>query len=245
MAEKARTYAGTAHTAYMDAKAASEDAAAADNVTDAVRAQVMAENARDAAQAAETKAGEYSQDSMDAADAELMIVDTVKTVGGTCIDATAGASTVTVGEDDDAQTTRTGLLDMQPMTTGDGVAEDDAITGAQDDPATDDVDETVKHVQRVADRTFPIGKVVDSADDTARLMIVTQYAGSKSAYVYSMGADTDTATETGTKAGRLSLDDDNAETTEDVNNVALKSEGTFYRAGSDNDAELIHTGRGW
>ena len=28
-------------------------------------------------------------------------------------------------------------------------------------------------------RTFPIGKLVDSDDDTARLMIITQYAGSQ------------------------------------------------------------------
>ena len=35
-----------------------------------------------------------------------------------------------------------------------------------------------------AARTFPIGKLVDSADDMARLMIVTQYAGSKTVKVY-------------------------------------------------------------
>ena len=119
LAEKARTYAGMADTAYMDAKAASEAAAAADNVTDAVRGQVMAEDARDAAQAAEMKAAMYGQDSEDAAGGELMIVDTVKRVGGTSLDATAAATQVVDGLDDDAQTTRTGLLDkaVQPMTT--------------------------------------------------------------------------------------------------------------------------------
>ena len=38
-----------------------------------------------------------------------------------------------------------------------------------------------------AARTFPIGKLVDSADDTARLMIVNQYAGSSTVKVYNEG----------------------------------------------------------
>ena len=122
LAQKAREQADAAHDAYANAKAASEDAADADNVPDAVRGQVMAEQARDAAQAAETKAGEYSQASMDAAGAELMIVDTVKRVGGTSLDANAGSSVVVTGEGADAQTVRTGLIKtMNPMTTGPGV----------------------------------------------------------------------------------------------------------------------------
>ena len=65
-------------------------------------------------------AGNYGQMAMDAAGNELIIVDTVKTVGGTSIDATAPASEVTAGVGDDAQTTRTGLLDesMNPEATG-------------------------------------------------------------------------------------------------------------------------------
>ena len=35
-----------------------------------------------------------------------------------------------------------------------------------------------------AERSFPIGKLVDSADDMARLMIVTQYAGTDTVKVY-------------------------------------------------------------
>ena len=89
LAEKAREQADMAHTAYMDAEAASEAAAAADNVSDAIRAQVDAENARDAAQAAETNAGNYAQMAADAAGSELMIVDTVKSVGDKTIDAAA------------------------------------------------------------------------------------------------------------------------------------------------------------
>ena len=227
LAEKAREQADMAHTAYMDAKAASEAAAAATDVTSAVRAQVMAENAQADAETAETKAGEYGQDAEDAAnDDELMIVDAVKSVGGTSLDAEAGANVLTTGEGDDAQTTRTGeIKGMAPMTTGDGA--DTGVAGEQDNPATD-ADDAVKHVQQVADRTFAIGKVVDSADDTARLMIVTQYAGSKNGYVHSL----QTTTVMGTKAGRLSLNDGVADN-EDVNNVALKSEGMSYRGGTD------------
>ena len=35
---------------------------------------------------------------------------------------------------------------------------------------------------------FPVGKLVDAANDTARLMLITQYAGSKNVYVYNAGS---------------------------------------------------------
>ena len=205
LATKAGEQAALAHAAYMTAKTASDAAEAATGVTAAVRAQVDAENALADAMAAETMAGDYGQMAMDAAGNELIIVDTVKTVGGTSIDATAPASEVTAGVGDDAQTTRTGLLGetVQPMTMGDGA--NAGVAGMQDDPDTD-ADEAVKHVQPVTVRTFPIGKLVDSADDTARLMIVTQYAGSKNAYVYSLGTVLP-QTEAGTKAGFITHSD--------------------------------------
>ena len=59
LATKAGEQAALAHAAYMAAKAASDDAAAATDVTAAVRAQVNAENALADAMDAETKAGEY------------------------------------------------------------------------------------------------------------------------------------------------------------------------------------------
>ena len=55
-----------------------------------------------------------------------------------------------------------------------------------------------------AARTFPIGKLVDSGDDLARLMIVTQYAGSKTVNVYSEGTN---QTATGTKVGYVTIED--------------------------------------
>ena len=121
LAKKAREYADAADDAYTDAKAASEAAAEATDVTSAVRAQVDAENAQAKAEAAEIKAVEYGGNSMAAAGTELLIDDTVKRVGDTELDATAGSNVLTVGEGDDAQTTRTGLLEgMAPMTTGEG-----------------------------------------------------------------------------------------------------------------------------
>ena len=189
LAQKAREQADAAHDAYADAKAASEAAAEADNVTDAVRAQFMAENARDAAQAAETKAGEYGQDSMDAAGGELMIVDTVKTVGGTSLDATAGSSVVTTGVGDDRRTVTTGLIEaMNPDTMGAAVTGQAYVVAVAVDNADTPADETVAtpYRQAAAARMFDIGKVVDSADDTARLMIVTHYAGSNNVKVYSL-----------------------------------------------------------
>ena len=56
-------------------------------------------------------------------------------------------------------------------------------------------------VASAAERTFPIGKLVDSADDMARLMIVTQYAGTNTVKVYNAGAEL----EMGTKVGVISI----------------------------------------
>ena len=230
LAYEAHTAAGKAMTAYMDAKAASEAAAEAEVVTAAVEARIMAEEAMADAMMYAMTASEKGTAAETAAMEELMIVGTVKTVGGTDLDADAGSTVVTVGEGNDAQTTRTGLIEgMAPMTTGDGA--DTGVAGVQDDPDIPG-SQAIKHVQMVADRTFAIGKVVDSADDTARLMIVIKYAGSKNAYVYNVGGDE----ETGTKAGYITIEDTDTDAA-DVNNVALKSEGTFYAAGTDGGGE--------
>ena len=66
----------------------------------------------------------------------------------------------------------------------------------------------------------------------ARLMIVTQYDGSKTVKVYKEGTDDPNM---GTKAGYLTINDGDdttgeAANGEDLNNVALKSEGTYYLA---------------
>ena len=245
LAEKAREQAGMAHTAYMDAKAASEAAAEADNVSDAIRAQVDAENARDAAQTAETNAGNYAQMAADAAGSELMIVGTVKTVGGTSLDAEAGSSVVVTGEGADAQTVRTGLIkSMNPMTTGPGVPTGVVFVPAADEDTTPDdgVDQTkaIPHKQAVAPRPLTIGKVVESADDMARLMIVTKYDGTNSVKVYA--ENTGGADLTGRLGSDGRIQTEGAASADNPNDdefVSLKSVGTYYpvgNEGNDNNA---------
>ena len=51
-----------------------------------------------------------------------------------------------------------------------------------------DVDAYVAPVAGVEADSLPIGKVVDSADDTARLMIINQYEGSKTVKVVAFNA---------------------------------------------------------
>ena len=226
LATKAGDQAALAHAAYMAAKAASDDAAEATDVTAAVRAQVNAENAQADAEAAAMMAATYGQNSMDAANAELMIDGTVKSVGGTSLDAEAGSSVVIT----DGQTVTTGLLakDMQPSHTVELLPGVPFV--AREAPAADDA-----YVQAVAARTFDIGKLVDSADDTARLMIVTHYAGSKTVSVFTYSEAATDADLVGTKVGFVSSDDSAEATT---NDRALKSLGMYYLAGDDTDTSL-------
>ena len=111
LAKEAADYAAKAMAAYADAKKASEDAAAAEDVTAAVEARLMAELAMADAVSYSMTAVEKATAAETAANAELMIVGTVKTVGGTDLDANAGASTVTT----DGNTVITGLIkDHEP-----------------------------------------------------------------------------------------------------------------------------------
>ena len=221
LADEAQTAADKAMLAYMDAKAASKAAAEAEEVTAAVEARVMAEAAMANAVKYAMMASEKGTDAETAAMAELMIVGTVKTVGGTDIDATAGSSEVIT----DGNTVTTGLMAKgdQPMHT---VALSEGVPGVEGTAADKSLFKAT--TAGAAERKFPIGKLVDSADDMARLMIVTQYAGSKTVKVYAA----DTAEVKTMKAGYLTINDgvqnngagDNGA---DLNNVALKSEGSL------------------
>ena len=243
LATKAGEQAALAQAAYTVAKTASDAAAAATDITSALRAQINAENALADAMDAETKAGEYSQMAMDAADNELMIEGTVKTVGGTSLDAEAGSLVKKVGTGTDEQTTKTGLIeDKNPAAMMVG-----AVGGVEfvPDTANTPEDETVAHVQAVAARTFDIGKVVDSADDMARLMIVTQYAGTKTVKVYATASG---AVVMGTlrSDGRIQTAGVTAPgATDDPTDdrfVTLKSIGTYYLAGLAADVDGLTFG---
>ena len=214
----AHKYAKTANDESMKAMTASAAAAAADDSGVATRELVKAENARAAADDARDKAVIHADLAIADAANELKIIGTVKTVAGTSIDADAGATTKTT----DGNKVITGLIaTMNPKTTAGGV-EGRAFMPADGQTAV------MAYRQEVVARELTIGKVVDSADDMARLMIVTQYAGTKMARVYSPAASVFGST--GTKAGYLTIEDPDTNET-DVNNVPLKSEGTWYQAG--------------
>ncbi len=234
LAEEASTAAGKAMMAYMHAKAASEAAAAEEDVTAAVEARVMAENAMASAVTYGMMATEKAGEAETAAMAELMIDGTMKSVGETSIDAMAGPSSVATGAGKDAQTVITGLIkDMNPMATGDAidgvlyvpeVAEDLTVAETQFKKA-------VPYEQAAAERTFAIGKTLDSPDDMARLMLVTDYAGVNMVKVYAPDDGSDVRM--GTKQGFISIDNagEGSNVAADANNTALSSLGMFYAAG--------------
>ena len=236
LAEEASTAAGKAMMAYMHAKVASDDAAAAEGVAAAVEARVMAETAMANAVTYGTTATEKAGEAETAAMAELMIVGTMKSVGETSIDAMAGASSVTIGTGKDAQTVNTGLIkDISPMATGGAitgveftVGTPDILTTAEDESKAATAMKPAAYKQAAAARTFPVGKTLDSPDDMTRLMLVTDYAGVNMVKVYAPATGgTDVM---GTKAGYLSIDDNVTDNT-DTHNTPLRSEGMFYAAG--------------
>ena len=225
-AAKAEDAAATAMAEYMKAKMASEAAAAATLASVAGVEKAKAEAAQMAAEEAAEMAAGNAMKAMDAAMVELKIDGTMKSVGDTSIDAMAGASTVTTGSGDDEQTVVTGLIkSMNPMATGDEIEGQEFAAGNPDvlTTAADESTLDTPYRQAAAERTFGIGKVLDSSDDMARLMLVTDYAGTNLVKVYSAATDT---TVTGTKAGYITIQTD-AEGDEE-NNVALRPEGMFY-----------------
>ena len=243
-AKKARDQATMAHAAYVDAKAASEAAAAAESLADAIEARIMAENARDDAQEAETNAGNYAQMAMDAVDGELKIDGTMKSVGDTTIDAKAPNQVITTTTGGKTSEADTGFqVDLEEEMTGAATGRAYAAAAPEADPPTAEV----TYSQQVAARDVTIGMTVDSADDTARLAIITSYAGSKTVKVFAYDETTpaitiNTAGRVSTTPGKiitaLGADSVIGGTGEDADTTAnLKSLGMFYQAGPDDNAD--------
>ncbi|MDE0174792.1 MAG: transferrin-binding protein-like solute binding protein [Defluviicoccus sp.] len=237
----ARTAANTAMTEAGKALAAYNTANNAANVADAREARDDAEDARDAAIEAQGVAEDSRDEAVADAMVELKIDGTVKSVGDIQLDADAPNNVVTRGTGANQTTQDTGLqAGLKPTQTV------DAITGvafvAAVAPAAD-----TEYVQAVAERSVDIGKVVDSADDMARLMIVTHYAGSKNAKVFAYNEADPAAT--AVTAGRVStslgtiitnLGTDTAigGTGGDADTTMnLRSVGTFYLAGEAADTD--------
>lgn len=222
--------AAKAKKAYEAAKTASMAADEAETVAAAVAARIDAESARKMAEDYGKKAGQSETSTGEAVTTELFIDSTMKSVGGSTVDATAKMSSVTI----DGQTTITGLIEsMNPMHSAGGVGGVEFVAGdATATPAVADVE----YVQAVAARNLTIGKTLDSSDDMARLMLVTHYAGSQTVKVYAEntaaaanGATTGILTTM--TAGRVLVDDGGtpADTTDD-RFANLKRAGTYHKA---------------
>ena len=234
-ATAAAKYAKTAMDEYMKAKTASEAAAAATTTTAATTEKDKAEAAQMAAEnAAMMVANEEMTGHADLAKAaammELMIDDTIKSVGDTTIDAASDSSSVTTGSGDDAMTVITGLIESEnPMGTSGPIAGRDYTPAVEDNLATEVIEAAapaMSYRQTAQARTFAIGKTLDSDDDTARLTIVTHYPGTNMVRVFAPGA---TGTDvTGTRPGFISIDVTATGDVTEMNNVALRSEGMFY-----------------
>ena len=225
-ADQARKAADYAMAEYMKAKAASDGANAADaTLSSALEGKINAEAAKTVADGHAVTADEKGAMATERALMELMIDGTMKMVGTTTIDAKAGALSKTA---DDA-TELTGLLkDLNPE-------HSDAVVAGVPFGVATDPDADTEYVQGVAPRSFAIGKTLDSSDDTARLMIVTKYSGSKQVKVYARStADTFAGDQTGTKLGYFSSAVGAPLTTDDKK---LKGLGVYTRVGIDETLE--------
>jgi len=228
----ADAHADTAEAEAGKAATASQMAQDAMDTATATPQRMAAEAARDAAMDARDMAvdaqGEAEADAM----MELKIDGTMNSVGGISVDADAPNLVMTTGTGATAKTVNTGFqADLQEETAG-------AVTGVDFVAATAPAEDTA-YVQAVAARDIDIGKTVDSADDMARLAIVTQYVGSRTVKVYADNAGA--ADEVTTRAGMMSVIDgtDGNRNTDDDTYVALRSEGTYYpvdNTGGDADA---------
>ena len=247
MASEAKGAADMAMTAYMDAKKASEAAAAATTTEDATEAKVMAEAAQMKAEAAAKTAKEKSDGAVKYAKTELKIDGTMKMVGESSIDADMGMLTKgTAGTD----RTITGLLEKadQPMRLMTGEVKGQLFVdmiGTANDKA---------YKQAVAADDVTIGKTLDTTDDMARLMLITSRAGAKMVRVY-VEQNADTAGEAVTftanddlPGGPTPLDDtpvdlhirtDNRGRTDSVHNATATGADSAFVIDADSTATTI------
>ena len=244
-ATDARTYADAAMAESRKAGWASDAAAAAADPRAAALALIRAEDARTAAGAAAEVAAGKAMRATQAAPKELAIDGTVTSVGATSIDTMAGATLVHPVPGGDGAV-RTGLIrPLSPMATGAAVTGAAYVAPIADDRSTaaDETRAGTAYRQAVAARTFSLGKTLDSADDTARLMLVTHYAGSRGWRVFAPPPPSVGIEVTSTKAGWLSLDPITGRTSTDAayaHNTPLTSVGMYLPAGAA-DGVLVHS----
>ena len=240
MAYEAKNAADMAKDAYDAAMKASDAAAAATTTEAATTAKDMAKAAQADAEMYAGMASESSDGTVKYAAMELMIDDTMKSVGETTIDASAPRSEVTSGSGDSAQKTITGLIE-EPMTTG--MATDGRVAV---DANLSDEEKYVSPMVNAAERMdLKIGKDVDSADNMARLRIITAYADKQMVKVYSAF----TTEHRSNKKGKIVVTADGgpvpevADLSDDTNEeLTLLPVGMFYAAEPRNDAGTLVPG---
>ena len=235
LAKEAADYAAKAMAAYADAKKASEDAAAAEDVTAAVEARLLAELATVDAVSYSMTAVEKGTAAETAANAELMIDGTVKSVGDITVNAAAAASTVASGAGANLKTAVTGLIKgVGPTTPGPETLGRAAVPEIPDNTET----EYMSPLADAAMRPLTIGKTVDSDDDAARLRIVTKFASTLSVKVFARAVGADGGNEptlTANKPGVITLDVVLVVDEEAVEvDRPLKSLGLYYQVGDSN-----------
>ena len=157
-----------------DAAATASAAAAAATTGDAGEAAWrMALDAQEAAEEAEATAADMAAAAIEAALTELHIDETVKTVGESSVDATTGMLTRLPDG-----SMITGLLrGMEPAR---AAAASEGQHFIQADPtASPPVATETKYKQAIAGGSLEIGKVLDTSDDKARLMLITGHQDKK------------------------------------------------------------------
>ena len=200
-----------------------------------------AETARDAALEDLENAIRYSETAVEAAKELLMIDGDMYEVGDKTVDATAPNTVVETTTGGQTLRTNTGLQeDLEPTQTV------QAITGVEFTANTDPTPD-VQYVQAVATDTVSIGKVVDSVEDDARLMIVDHYAGSNEVkvFAYNQGEQAVGSTTGGQVSTSISqiitdLGNDNAiggENGAADTTKPLRTVGTFYLAGTERQSD--------
>ena len=210
------TAAAAAYGAHEAAVAAAAEAAWA-----------IADAAQTAAEAAETTATEMAMAAIEAAAEELHINVTVKNLGDSTVDATAGALT------DQEDGTMTGFIESvsrdvaaiegEPFDQRGILGEIEAAL-PEDERTTNTAD--VEYVQAVMAASVDIGKVLDTSDDLARLTIITAREGKEDVRVFADMVLDDTA------GGLLDngLLEDIDTVTEGEQTASAKSIGSFYMA---------------
>ena len=175
-ADDAQEHADLARTAADEARTAADEAAATTTVTVAVTAKLKAEAFRDSAETHGGHVTSFHDIALAAAKVEVFVDGDGHRVGETTIVAGAQEKTVVVDDQTTIKTTTTGKqADIKNLV--------GAIPPNPPAAAADGVPREA-YVQAVLGGRVNIGTTTDSADDTARLMLVTAYAGSRMVNVY-------------------------------------------------------------